>query len=146
MTEGIIIAVLSMVGTLAGAYLANRKSSALIAYRLDKLEEKVDKHNSVIERTFKLEEQAALNRRQWFRVCRRRRHGTKLSPEWAADEGLLLPPLFFLGARDQRKHERPDPPLVPEGDGLQQSQRPGNPEGRRLAERLSPRNPGLPIC
>ena len=42
------------------AYLANRKSSALIAYRLDKLEEKVDKHNSVIERTFKLEEQAAL--------------------------------------------------------------------------------------
>ena len=86
------------------------------------------------------------NRRQWFRVCRRRRHGTKLSPEWAADEGLLLPPLFFLGTRDQRKHERPDPPLVPEGDGLQQSQRPGNPEGRRLAERLSPRNPGLPIC
>ena len=60
MTEGIIIAVLSMVGTLAGAYLANGKSSALIAYRLDKLEEKVDKHNSVIERTFKLEEQAAL--------------------------------------------------------------------------------------
>lgn len=60
MTEGIIIAVLSMVGTLAGAYLTNRKSSALIAYRLDKLEEKVDKHNSVIERTFKLEEQAAL--------------------------------------------------------------------------------------
>ena len=60
MTEGIIIAVLSMVGTLAGAYLANRTSSALIAYRLDKLEEKVDKHNSVIERTFKLEEQAAL--------------------------------------------------------------------------------------
>lgn len=60
MTEGIIIAVLSMVGTLAGAYLANRKSSALIAYRLDKLEEKVDKHNSVIERTFKLEEQASL--------------------------------------------------------------------------------------
>ena len=45
---------------MAGAYLANRKSSALIAYRLDKLEEKVDKHNSVIERTFKLEEQAAL--------------------------------------------------------------------------------------
>ena len=60
MTEGIIIAVLSMVGTLAGAYLANRNNSALIAYRLDKLEEKVDKHNSVIERTFKLEEQAAL--------------------------------------------------------------------------------------
>ena len=60
MSEGIIIAFLSMVGTLAGAYLENRKRSALIAYRLEKLEEKVDKHNSVIERTFKLEEQAAL--------------------------------------------------------------------------------------
>ena len=60
MTEGIIIAALSLVGTLVGVYLANRKSSALIAYRLEKLEEKVDKHNSVIERTFKLEEQAAL--------------------------------------------------------------------------------------
>ena len=60
MTEGIIIAVLSLVGTLIGAYLANRKSSALIAYRLDKLEEKVDKHNSVIERTFRLEEQTAV--------------------------------------------------------------------------------------
>ena len=32
----------------------------IIAARLEKLEEKVDKHNSVIERTFKLEEQAAL--------------------------------------------------------------------------------------
>lgn len=56
----IIIAALSLVGTLAGAYLANRKSSALIAYRLEQLEKKVDKHNSVIERTFKLEEQAAV--------------------------------------------------------------------------------------
>lgn len=60
MTEGIIVGILSLIGTLAGAYLANRKSSALIAYRLDKLEEKVDKHNSVIERTFKLEEQTAV--------------------------------------------------------------------------------------
>ena len=60
MTEGIIIAVLSMVGTLAGAYLANPKSSALIVDRLEKLEEKGDNHNAVIERTFDLEEQAAL--------------------------------------------------------------------------------------
>ena len=49
MTEGIIIAVLSMVGTLAGAYLANRKSSALIAYRLEKLEEKVDKFDRAFQ-------------------------------------------------------------------------------------------------
>lgn len=40
MTESIIIGVLSLAGTLAGAYFANRKSSALIAYRLEQLEKK----------------------------------------------------------------------------------------------------------
>ncbi len=60
MTEGIIVGVLSLIGTLAGTYFANRKSSALIAYRLELLEKKVDKHNSVVIRTFKLEEQTAV--------------------------------------------------------------------------------------
>lgn len=41
--------------SLAGVYLANRKSSALIAYRLEQLEKKQDAHNNLIERTFKLE-------------------------------------------------------------------------------------------
>lgn len=60
MTEGIIVGILSLIGTLAGTYFANRKSSALIAYRLELLEKKVDKHNSAVERTFKLEEQTAV--------------------------------------------------------------------------------------
>ena len=60
MTETIIVAVLSLVGTLCGAYLANKKSAALIAYRLEQLEGKVAKHNSVIDRTYRLEEQAVL--------------------------------------------------------------------------------------
>lgn len=55
MTETIIVALVSLVGTLTGAYFANRKSSALIAYRLEQLEEKVNKHNNVIERTYLLE-------------------------------------------------------------------------------------------
>lgn len=55
MTETVIVALVSLAGTLAGAYLANRKSSALIAYRLEQLEEKVNKHNNVIERTYLLE-------------------------------------------------------------------------------------------
>lgn len=41
--------------SLAGVYFANRKSSALIEYRLKELEKKVDKHNQVVERTFALE-------------------------------------------------------------------------------------------
>ena len=55
----IIIAVGSAVVTgafsLLGVYLSNRKSHALIAYRLEQLEKKVDKHNQVVERTYKLE-------------------------------------------------------------------------------------------
>ena len=58
MSDVIVVGILSLVGTLAGAYLANRKSSALIAYRLQELEKKVDKHNTVIERTYELEKRA----------------------------------------------------------------------------------------
>lgn len=54
----IIIAVLALIGTLGGAYLANRKSAALLDYRLAQLEKKVDKHNTVIERTYALEKRA----------------------------------------------------------------------------------------
>ena len=60
MTEAIIVAVLGLVGTLTGSYLANRKSAALVAYRLEQLEQKVNKHNNLVERTYALEESVAL--------------------------------------------------------------------------------------
>ena len=60
MTEAIIVAALGLVGTLVGSYLANRKSTALIAYRLEQLEKKVAKHNGLVERTYHLEEEAAV--------------------------------------------------------------------------------------
>ena len=41
--------------SLLGVYLANRKSAALMEYRLEQLEKKVDKHNQIVERTFGLE-------------------------------------------------------------------------------------------
>jgi len=54
-----VIAALSALGTgilsLLGVYIANRKSTALISYRLEQLEHKVDVHNRVVERVFKLE-------------------------------------------------------------------------------------------
>lgn len=55
MTETIIVAIISLIGTLMGSYWANRKSTALIAYRIEQLEIKVNKHNSVIARTYQLE-------------------------------------------------------------------------------------------
>ena len=56
----ILVAITSLIGTLGGSYFANKKSQALIAYRLQQLEEKVNKHNNVIERVYKLEEHEAV--------------------------------------------------------------------------------------
>ena len=60
MSDTIIVALLSLVGTMAGVYFSNRKTSALIAYRLEQLEEKVNKHNQVVERTYRLEDNVKL--------------------------------------------------------------------------------------
>lgn len=49
----VIVGALSLLGTIIGSYSGMR----LMSYRIEKLEEKVNKHNSVIERTFILEEQ-----------------------------------------------------------------------------------------
>ena len=58
--ETIIVAALALVGTLAGTYFANRKSAALIAYRLEELEKRVQAHNNLVERTYRLEERTEL--------------------------------------------------------------------------------------
>lgn len=55
-----ITGMLSLLGTLAGAYFSNRRSTALISYRLEQLEKKVNLHNSVIERTYILEKDTAV--------------------------------------------------------------------------------------
>lgn len=55
MSETIIVAVLSLAGTIIGSGLGVIASSRLTSYRIAKLEEKVEKHNSIVERTYKLE-------------------------------------------------------------------------------------------
>ena len=54
--ETIVAALITAGFAFLGVYMSNRKQAALVAYRLEKLEEKVDKHNSVVERMFRLEE------------------------------------------------------------------------------------------
>ncbi len=56
----IIVALLSLAGTLAGSFFAQRKSSALIAYRLEELERKVQAHNNLVERMYRVEERTEL--------------------------------------------------------------------------------------
>ena len=58
--ESVIVAVLALAGTLAGTYFANRKSAALIAYRLEQLEKRVQAHNNLVERMYHVEERTEL--------------------------------------------------------------------------------------
>jgi len=52
MNEGILVAMLSLAGTLVGAFGGILVSNKLVNYRLEQLERKVDKHNSLIDRMY----------------------------------------------------------------------------------------------
>lgn len=57
MPTEIMVALISLAGSGGGALVGILVSARLTNYRLEQLEKKVDKHNTVIERTFILEEQ-----------------------------------------------------------------------------------------
>jgi hypothetical protein len=60
MSEVIIVAILSLVGTLIGSLGGILTASKLTNYRIEQLEKKVEKHNNVIERVYNLEKKAAV--------------------------------------------------------------------------------------
>ena len=71
MTETVLAALIGAVASIIVCVINNNanhkkllaeleKQNALQTYRLEQLEKKVDKHNTVIERTFKLEEAQAV--------------------------------------------------------------------------------------
>ena len=55
MPEGVMIALIGLGGSGLGSLIGVIVSSKLTTYRLEQLEKKVDKHNCVIDRTYKLE-------------------------------------------------------------------------------------------
>lgn len=55
MSEAIIVALLGFAGTLLGSLFGVLAAQKLTQYRLAQLEEKVNKHNNLVERTYKLE-------------------------------------------------------------------------------------------
>ena len=59
MAEAVIVAVLGFAGTLVGSLLGVVAAQKLTQYRLSQLEDKVNRHNNLIERTYKLEGQMA---------------------------------------------------------------------------------------
>lgn len=53
----IVVAVLSLAGTFIGTLGGILTSTKLTSYRIEQLEKKVEKHNSVVERTTVLEKE-----------------------------------------------------------------------------------------
>ena len=60
MSETIIVAILSLIGTLAGSHLGIVAANKLVIYRIEQLEKKVEKHNNVLERVYDLEKSEAV--------------------------------------------------------------------------------------
>lgn len=60
MNEGVLVALIGLGGSGLGSLIGVIVSSKLTSYRLEQLEKKVDKHNCVIDRTYKLEERQAV--------------------------------------------------------------------------------------
>lgn len=62
--ETIIAALISATAAIVVGAIQNSKTRALLEYRLLELEKKQDKHNSVIERMYKVEEKTAVQEEQ----------------------------------------------------------------------------------
>lgn len=56
MSETVIVALLSLGGTLFGSLGGIMASSKLTGYRIEQLEKKVEKHNNLVERVYRLED------------------------------------------------------------------------------------------
>ena len=57
MSETMIVSIISLIGTLGGTLGGILVANKLTNYRIEQLEKKVEKHNTIVERTFKLEGQ-----------------------------------------------------------------------------------------
>ena len=60
MSTELIIGLLSLAGTALGSLAGILTANKLMAYGIEQLEKKVDKHNQLIERTYKIEESITL--------------------------------------------------------------------------------------
>ena len=60
MSEAVTIALIGLAGSGLGSILGVLASAKLTSYRLEQLERRVQAHNNLIERTYKLEERTEL--------------------------------------------------------------------------------------
>ena len=60
MDSTVVVALISLAGTLIGSLLGIIATAKLTTYRIEQLEKKVDKHNNIIERVYQLEKSEAV--------------------------------------------------------------------------------------
>lgn len=60
MSESVLVAILALIGTLGGTFGGILTANKLTNYRIEQLENKVEKHNKVIERVYQLEKNEAV--------------------------------------------------------------------------------------
>ena len=70
MSESILVSILSLFGTLIGSLCGILTANKLTLYRIQQLEKKVEKHNSVIDRVYKLEKNEAVMQEEIDNVSR----------------------------------------------------------------------------
>ena len=59
MDNGVVVAIVSLIGTSVGTLGGILTASKLTNYRIQELEKKVEKHNKVVDRVYKLEQHKA---------------------------------------------------------------------------------------
>ena len=60
MSETVLVAILALVGTLGGSLLGILAANKLTTYRIEQLEQKVEKHNNLISRMYEVEKHEAI--------------------------------------------------------------------------------------
>ena len=86
MIETIVAALISAFAAIVVSVVQNNKTRAIIEYRLQELEKKQDKHNDVIERTYKLEQTTAVMEEQ-IKVVNHRIADIEAHEERRANDG-----------------------------------------------------------
>ena len=74
MNETVLVAALSLIGTLIGSFSGIIAANKLVNYRLQQLEQKVQAHNNLVERTYHLEGELELLHEQIKSVHHRIKH------------------------------------------------------------------------
>ena len=78
--EGIVVALIGLAGSALGSILGVLASAKLTSYRLEQLEKKVEVHNKVIDRVYKLEERTELQEEK-IKAANRRIEGLERRAE-----------------------------------------------------------------